>query len=741
MKEYYLQRRHICLKLSEVIRDNILALSAVTALICVSANYLTGTMIPGLVEGLAVLTGIFVIKDKNIRLSLSIGVLFILYATAVMGGPSCSGEASFKDEVFSVQRIERRLDLTSRLYLRSREYGRVILNMDMIPEDISTGDILIIDGSVRPPEGPTNPGEFDYKKYLRSMGIGGILYPDDIRIREHSGVISLMEDRIGRYFFYLRVQSAELFGEYKGESGAVFTGDTSLISDKTRREFDITGLSHLLAVSGTHFSGFLMGFPLFADITRMDRKKEIIFQLLLCLFLGSFTGWSGSVTRAAFMSMVSCLCRDPLSGMSLAVLVIGASDPYLLVSRGFLMSFSCGLSVRFLGPRLRAFFEEKKVPGAITAVFVPVIAGRAGMLPFCLFTGSRTGFFTIPILWAGSFLASCACVFYIPSVILSLMFGDIFILPAKLSLVALLRFVSLSTDLIGGSQDCAPFILPFAFVVLMILAGKGRIRRFLLRMLPLILALSIALEITEQLQKPLVTLVFIDVGQGDSCLITDGDISILIDGGRYEYGRTVSSVLDYYLIDKVDIAVMSHIDEDHSGGIRYLYEEGRIERVYTPAEDKAPCPSEDLGYGDELVAGEMRLRCIYPESSLPNDGGNEGSAVILMEVSGTGILFTGDIGFETESLLRELGLLTDIDILKVAHHGSRYSTSEGFLRVTSPELCIISVGRHNNYGHPAKETLERIASSGSEVLKTSSCGAVTVKIYKDRYLAKCFVIS
>ena len=363
------------------------------------------------------------------------------------------------------------------------------------------------------------------------------------------------------------------------------------------------------------------------------------------------------------------------------------------------------------------------------------------MLPFCLFTGSRTGFFTIPILWAGSFLASCACVFYIPSVILSLMFGDIFILPAKLSLVALLRFVSLSTDLIGGSPDCAPFILPFAFVVLMILAGKGRIRRFLLRMLPLILALSIALEITEQLQKPLVTLVFIDVGQGDSCLITDGDISILIDGGRYEYGRTVSSVLDYYLIDKVDIAVMSHIDEDHSGGIRYLYEEGRIERVYTPAEDKAPCPSEDLGYGDELVAGEIRLRCIYPESSLPNDGGNEGSAVILMEVSGTGILFTGDIGFETESLLRELGLLTDIDILKVAHHGSRYSTSEGFLRVTSPELCIISVGRHNNYGHPAKETLERIASSGSEVLKTSSCGAVTVKIYKDRYLAKCFVIS
>ena len=252
--------------------------------------------------------------------------------------------------------------------------------------------------------------------------------------------------------------------------------------------------------------------------------------------------------------------------------------------------------------------------------------------------------------------------------------------------------------------------------------------------------LCLGVMISTLVFEPCATVVFVDVGQGDCCLIMCGDKNILIDGGTFENGPVVSSVLDYYGIGTVDIAVMTHLDEDHMGGILYLYEKGRVREVLTPCPGDSPLPSTGIYKGDVITFGEdMSLRCIWPRKESFHDGENEDSVVLMLESSGCRILFTGDAGMESEMIMAEEGSLSDADILKVAHHGSRYSTGDQFLSEVLPEYSIISVGRNNPYGHPAEETLSRLSDHFSDVIRTSDKGAVTVNIYGSYYKISTFL--
>ena len=127
------------------------------------------------------------------------------------------------------------------------------------------------------------------------------------------------------------------------------------------------------------------------------------------------------------------------------------------------------------------------------------------------------------------------------------------------------------------------------------------------------------------------------------------------------------------------------------------------------------------------LSDDVRLKVIYPKEC--TTGGNPGSLVILLECCGKSFLFTGDIGSDTEELLIEQDLLQDVDILKVSHHGSKYSSTDGFLAKTSPEVSVISVGRNNLYGHPSPKVLERLDYAGSTVYRTDEDGAVIFEFY------------
>lgn len=262
------------------------------------------------------------------------------------------------------------------------------------------------------------------------------------------------------------------------------------------------------------------------------------------------------------------------------------------------------------------------------------------------------------------------------------------------------------------------------------------------------------------------SLTMLDVGQGDCvCVHTSQGQNYLFDAGSSSRSRVGEYVLIPYLkhqgIGTLDGIFLSHGDLDHVSAIRELLEDSqgiRVKTLYLPllAEPlpelfgelealagEADCQVVYLSQGMGWQQGNFRLTCLWPESGYAGES-NAGSACYLIEESNFEALLTGDVEGEGEreltTYLRDMSL-PGLDVLKVAHHGSRYSTSVALLQAAAPRLALISAGRNNSYGHPHGETLQRLEKAGCVTVQTPESGAITVhyrhsKIGIEKYLQK-----
>ena len=243
----------------------------------------------------------------------------------------------------------------------------------------------------------------------------------------------------------------------------------------------------------------------------------------------------------------------------------------------------------------------------------------------------------------------------------------------------------------------------------------------------------------------------IDVGQGDSILVEGSRGGrLLVDGGPDPDRLLIE--LDRRLPPwdrRLDAVILTHPHEDHVAGLALLLSRYRVGRVYETgmhgpgpgykawaralALPNAP-PDGRLATGDRLAVDDLHLRVLWPDPGKvplePPDGGrgiNDVSVVLLGEVAGRRILLTGDVEDDVDPLLVARGL-PPIDVLKVAHHGSKTASTPAFLDVVKPAVAIVSAGAGNPYGHPARSTLDRLASTGARVLRTDTDGSVEVDI-------------
>lgn len=284
----------------------------------------------------------------------------------------------------------------------------------------------------------------------------------------------------------------------------------------------------------------------------------------------------------------------------------------------------------------------------------------------------------------------------------------------------------------------------------------------------------------------------LDVGQGDSILLQlPGGENVLIDGGstsRQAVGQyVIAPALRYYGIAKIDYVVATHMDADHISGIEELFAMGYpIRRVLLPAAaEESAQDGEEQGVAEELeafaaqgeeagaeviymergdsvrFAGESGgalfakgegsgpiLRCLHPYAGFESGDKNAASLVFYLQYDGFDALFTGDLEKEGEEalcsyleseLLGQDGQNPGVELLKVAHHGSRYSTGERFLKLIRPHTALISAGEHNRYGHPHGETLERLRDCGTDVYETAENGAIFVETDGKRWAVRTFL--
>ena len=655
------------------------------------------------------------------------------------------------------------MDVTVRL--DSGVYAKAGFYMEDPPE-IMTGDALILYGKLREPEKAGNPGEFDYRKYLRTKGISYTFSCERCEVISRARGLPCISGKIQKAFFEMRRRAFNAVTSCfdlpgKTLTAAVCLGDKSLADDSVIRDFRMSCCSHLLAVSGMHFSAFLICLPLILGLLKADRKTAFAVHLFFAVLIGCITGWSESVTRAAIMSLCVLAMRDWLSALSLASVIMILADPFCPMSSGFQMSFCAVIAIKVYSDRISRVLRNLYAGELLSSLISPVLSAGLGMLPFWSDISMRPDIEHVLIQLSASFAAQASCAFFVPCVILCLIFpfwSQYLSAPLLLCLKILHKIVE--TGSLISSAGGAPvhlskvFLFTLAGVVFLFMLPPCFLKRILVKPFVLLLAVSIGSEAVPLIVKPECIVVFADVGQGDCCLIMTPDKTCLIDGGTYKEGSTtVRDILDYYGICKADICVMSHWDSDHAGGIAALSEHGRTGKIFTSyipdqgrsdkdveeffeaasislsSKERFMESLESLSSGDRIFLSEnVYFDVISPVTG--SGGGNEYSLVMMLHIvssEDTAILFTGDIGAETEKALIRSGSDLDCDILKVAHHGSKYSTTEGFLEYSSPEIAVISVGEHNFYGHPAPLILERLESFGCEVFRTDEEGAVIMK--------------
>ena len=258
-----------------------------------------------------------------------------------------------------------------------------------------------------------------------------------------------------------------------------------------------------------------------------------------------------------------------------------------------------------------------------------------------------------------------------------------------------------------------------------------------------LLALLLVAAPTGSAEAPAeVTFTFVDVGQGDATLIRDGaGFDVLIDGGNKSAGEVLIEYIQSEGVDDLEMVIATHADRDHIGGLIVLLEsdEVLVEGVYfngypgdtlTWQEFEAAVIAEGLllsplQYPLIQTWGQFDVEVLNPPGSLVDPDQNKASIVLIIDYAQISVILPGDIDSSVEQLLPGRKTSLQAEILKVAHHGSKSSTSTAFLADVQPEQGIISVGQ-NAYGHPAEETLERLTQAGARAWRTDMLGSITL---------------
>lgn len=759
--------------LDKAFAKRILIIPAILLIICAFLSFYFISIIPSVVLSLPVMTAaalLFCKKKAKIHVVLT---LFLLCAVLIYIGAYVSFRLraveeprtdSFTCHVISVNKdlsggFDVTVELDSGAFAVLNYYGKSESFTEIKP-----GDRLRVSGTLKEPRKAGNPGEFDYREFLLKKGVRYVLTCDRFKVSGRAGFPYSLTGVLQDLFFEMRRHALEVVSdafpeEYKALSAALCLGDKSLLSDDVKRDFKMSCCTHLLAVSGTHFAGFLACLPLMLSALNIKGKKAFAIHVLFCFLIGCLTGWNSSVTRAAIMSICFFAERDWLSALSLASCIMTIADPFCPLSGGFQMSFCAVIGIKIYSGRIVKFIRLLHI-GEKTASFIsPSIAATLGMIPFWSDIAMHPDVEHILIQIVASFITGIICTCFIPTLLLCLIFPFIsqyLSAPLLLCIKALHLVVSAGCRLSVNSG--APvhldngFLILLSLTVFLFMIPNCQLRRVCFKPVAVILAVAIGFQLFPVFNRPSCKVVFADVGQGDCCLIITRDKTCLIDAGTYEKGAsTVRDLLDYYGIPKVDYCIMSHWDTDHAGGIAALCAQGRTDTILTAYVPEKNDQDKDVTdffnavtskglerssfmaglkpvlAGNRIVLSEsVYIDVLYPSER--TGGGNEESLVLMLHIEDeTSILFTGDIGVPTEETLVVQGINLDCNILKVAHHGSKYSSSSEFITACSPSVAVISVGANNFYGHPSPYTLSRLGSYGCKVFRTDQEGAVIME--------------
>lgn len=609
------------------------------------------------------------------------------------------------------------------------------------------GDIIKVSGKLTEIRSNGNPRLFDYKKFNLKNKIFSNVYSNDVRkIGEKQSL------KRSFYFYVKNVFDNSLSVENSNIMKKIFLSN----SFDTDFENDVReiGLSHILAVSGLHI-GII--YIVLSKILIFLPFKRIFRELIILFFIFLYSGLIGnpaSVVRAEiflFITIFSSLfgkIKDRENDLFLTVFIILLINPYMIFDVGlYLSTFSVFGIIKILPyfSKSRDSFIRKsfKLTFSIFLMILPIILYVFGKFSLTTFFSNL---FLTPIFVICIVISFFMLLFGLLSLKISLILG--FFVNNLLSLIRINVEFLKNINLNINFYEYNLVFLIFTYILILIYFERINLRYFKVKNLKfLIISIFLMFVFTNIscFYENKVRINFIDIGQGDACLIRGKYNNILIDTGGITFGKgdNGKSVLIPYLkksgVKRLDFMFVSHLDADHCKNLTYLSKEVEIKNLFF----------RKNGYRDFVKKyGEVKAENIYDiENSTKIDlkdmdleifkardtlEENERSILVKAIVNGKKILFTGDIGAFTENQLVKKDI--DCDYLKTPHHGSKNSSSSEFLLATSPKSAIISCGYKNRYNHPHKDALSRMKSVGIDVFRTDLQGNIMLEL--DRFEEK-----
>ena len=605
------------------------------------------------------------------------------------------------------------------------------------------GDIVSVTGKLREIKSNGNPRLFNYKRFNLKKKIFSNIYSDDVKkIGENK---NLKRDF---HKFAENVFDTFLSTDNSNIMKRIFLANNyDADFENNIREI---GLSHILAVSGLHIGIIyliLSKILVILPIKRLFREIIILFFIFLYAYL---IGNPASVLRAEiflFISIFSSLygkVKDRLNDLFLTIFVILLINPYMIFDVGLYLSAFSVLGIIKILP-----YFSKKRDGFILKSLKLTFSVMLIILPIILYTFGK---FSIITFFSNLVLTPIFVICIVISFFI-LLFGLLSLkICAVLGLLVnnLLNLIRLNVDFLKDININIIFyeynivFVIFTYFLLLVYFKRRDFKYFSfgdIKFLTTFVMMVFAFSNIFYIYKNEVNINFIDIGQGDACLIRGKQNNILIDTGGITFGKgdNGKSVLIPYLqkhgVKKLDFVFVSHLDADHCKNLSSLSKEVKIKNLFFRKD----------GYRDFVKKyGEVKAENIYNiENNLKlnledvslevlkakdSTEENERSIIVRVTVNEKKILFTGDIGSFTENQLIKNDI--DCDYLKVAHHGSKNSSSPEFLSASSPKSSIISCGYKNRYNHPHKDALDRIKSTGSDVFRTDLQGNIMLRINK-----------
>ena len=651
------------------------------------------------------------------------------------------------------------------------------------PCTVYPGQAVAVYGKMAALSPPRNEGGFNYPLYAAGLGLSGSMYGERLEITGGEAIpyqVLLQDIRSRVQSILFRLAPPEDAGVLQ----ALLLGDKSNLDAELLSLYQENGIAHILAVSGLHLSILGMGFYRLLRRLRLSHNPAALVSALLILSYGILTGCSGSALRAVIMLLLQFLARslgrtyDMLSALSAACLLLLCAQPYLLFSAGFQLSFGAVFSLALAA-------ELPLPPHPLLSGLTQSLLLQLFTLPILLYHYFRLPVYSILLnllvlpllsfLVYAALLAICSSFLSVPLALICI--GSAHGILRLYSLLCGFAAQLPGARFLPGRPHLAGifcyYVLFFLFCGLLVkrqsCIAQQKDRRaqaelasqhpapVFAKPLPLpLVPLPLLLGLLLLLPRPSrdLTITALDVGQGDGFVLRRGNAVVTIDMGSTSSGSLGKNVCLPYLksqgIADIDLAILSHSDEDHISGLLYLLTETdaiEIRRLLLPAAGEADnrydklreaaearsIPVSYLRAGDVLSLGDFSLLCLYPADNSYIEDANSHSDALLLSFGDFRMLFTGDLPLEQEPLLlrnlqRYTGGFPKLDILKAGHHGSHTSSSAEMLSALQPDYALLSYGAGNRYGHPHKETLDRLTDCHAEILATAEHGEIRIRV-------------